>query len=529
MFTPIANAATGTGTVLIDSMIGTKKQPTTLHVIKPDGSEQQGYEFDPTYPESNPIQLALHGVVHHIENTDGYTFTMSLNDSSYMTLNAVACPPLLDGGVLSCTLTKSNKNHLVTVTLTPTEKAKQYTGDYSWRMNMTISFNHSWQTGQNKTILTCGGQSWTLFNRKPVNNPIRGGSTHIDTTVRPAGEAGGHYLWMGGDNRALWYQRLNNKPTPPAATRDDLYWARLHFTSGDMVKTINPYVNNLLYSLYMAYDPLTPGTFGHVDNPYHSLTRVNATSSQLADIDKARSLLQPGQWAWAVNTDGTFTVAMNAGPQIGSRALSMSESQIPSQVIDQNTRALIANAKQKQLTAMIRYARFDIRAQHDTVPQTLTGVCATDGLTVSSGECAATSKVPEGSGAGQKPSFVAYKPNPKPGDEQRITGVMSDQTGVVGDTWTLMANKYSYAGYRFTGWNTQPDGKGVAYQLNGGTYTYVAGGLVLYAQWEQLPSVSVLPATGGVNRQPFLLTVGGLLILAAGLPWMIRRFAHQDR
>ena len=53
-------------------------------------------------------------------------------------------------------------------------------------------------------------------------------------------------------------------------------------------------------------------------------------------------------------------------------------------------------------------------------------------------------------------------------------------------------------GYRFTGWNTDPDGVGTTYSA-GATYSADAG-VTLYAQWEAVDAVVLTPESGAVNH-----------------------------
>ena len=66
-------------------------------------------------------------------------------------------------------------------------------------------------------------------------------------------------------------------------------------------------------------------------------------------------------------------------------------------------------------------------------------------------------------------------------------GAMASKIHRVGSTYTLPGNTYTNTGYEFTGWNTQPDGTGAAYQNKGVVkdLSTVKGDVVtLYAQWK---------------------------------------------
>lgn len=69
------------------------------------------------------------------------------------------------------------------------------------------------------------------------------------------------------------------------------------------------------------------------------------------------------------------------------------------------------------------------------------------------------------------------------------TGSMANQRFMAGTTQALTANEYTYDGRYFAGWNTEPDGSGMAYaneEIIRTDLTNVGGDTVtLYAQWEE--------------------------------------------
>lgn len=80
------------------------------------------------------------------------------------------------------------------------------------------------------------------------------------------------------------------------------------------------------------------------------------------------------------------------------------------------------------------------------------------------------------------------------------SGTMDDQCFIDGEKRTLDRNLFSRTGYTFSGWNTQPDGKGIFYSdcqevnLNPGEELH------LYAQWEKIVSNgSVTFALGDID------------------------------
>lgn len=85
-------------------------------------------------------------------------------------------------------------------------------------------------------------------------------------------------------------------------------------------------------------------------------------------------------------------------------------------------------------------------------------------------------------------------------------GTMSAETGVAGKIVTVAKNEFTRNNYTFTGWNTQADGKGIAYKA-GDSFTLTDKDIVLYAQWSKNSgsagtdtNVTVKPNTGtGTN------------------------------
>jgi uncharacterized repeat protein (TIGR02543 family) len=66
------------------------------------------------------------------------------------------------------------------------------------------------------------------------------------------------------------------------------------------------------------------------------------------------------------------------------------------------------------------------------------------------------------------------------------TGTMNDENSPYkyNSSVTVLANKFTRSNYRFTGWNTQADGKGTAY-VAGAEFTMPAHDVTLYAQWSR--------------------------------------------
>lgn len=91
------------------------------------------------------------------------------------------------------------------------------------------------------------------------------------------------------------------------------------------------------------------------------------------------------------------------------------------------------------------------------------------------------------------------------------TGTMADQSHTYDRKQALTANAFTREGYRFTGWNTRPDGKGKAFtdkQTVTNLLAHDGATGVLYAQWERLPETA-LPWSGGTMTHNLTTILGG--------------------
>lgn len=105
------------------------------------------------------------------------------------------------------------------------------------------------------------------------------------------------------------------------------------------------------------------------------------------------------------------------------------------------------------------------------------------------------------------------------------TGTMAEQSHTYDRRQTLTANAFIREGYRFTGWNTRPDGKGKAFtdkQAVSNLLVHDGATGVLYAQWQRLPETA-LPWSGGTVTHNLTTILGGLLILAIPFTLSLRR------
>lgn len=80
------------------------------------------------------------------------------------------------------------------------------------------------------------------------------------------------------------------------------------------------------------------------------------------------------------------------------------------------------------------------------------------------------------------------------------SGSMSDLSIAIGSSGNLTTNTFTRPSYKFTGWNTQADGKGTAY-ADGATIK-PSSDMTLYAQWEFVPCVIKIPKAVSYTEMP---------------------------
>lgn len=105
------------------------------------------------------------------------------------------------------------------------------------------------------------------------------------------------------------------------------------------------------------------------------------------------------------------------------------------------------------------------------------------------------------------------------------TGTMAEQSHTYDRRQTLTANAFTREGYRFTGWNTRPDGKGKAFtdkQAVTNLLTHDGATGVLYAQWQRLPETA-LPWSGGTMTHNLTTILGGGELLILAIPFVLMR------
>lgn len=209
--------------------------------------------------------------------------------------------------------------------------------------------------------------------------------------------------------------------------------------------------------------------------------------------DEAKTL-KPGEYTMTRNADGSYDVAVNLGSEQGDNALLSDEPSSWDEQTNNIVRKAIAEKTAGQWMSMrwkLTYAD-----QYIANKATTTGVIRKS--TATEGGAFNTqlyNTVGSQAGAGQ--SSIIYNGN------GATEGSMGMQVGDPDTNTTIQANKYKRQGYKFTGWNTKPDGTGTAY-TEGQTVTMPKEGqsLNLYAQWQTVEYPLVYDLNGGTGTTP---------------------------
>lgn len=204
--------------------------------------------------------------------------------------------------------------------------------------------------------------------------------------------------------------------------------------------------------------------------------------------DEAKTL-KPGEYTMTRNADGSYDVAVNLGSEQGDNALLSDEPSSWDEQTDNIVRKAIAEKTAGQWMSM----RWNLTYADQYIANKATAIGVIRKSTATEGGAFNTqlyNSVGSQAGAGQ--SSIIYNGN------GATEGSMGMQVGDPDTNATIQANKYKRQGYKFTGWNTKPDGTGTAY-TEGQTVTMPKEGqsLNLYAQWKALPVTISYNGNGG--------------------------------
>lgn len=188
--------------------------------------------------------------------------------------------------------------------------------------------------------------------------------------------------------------------------------------------------------------------------------------------DEAKTL-KPGEYTMTRNADGSYDVAVNLGSEQGDNALLSDEPSSWDEQTDNIVRKAIAEKTAGQWMSM----RWNLTYADQYIANKATAIGVIRKSTATEGGAFNTqlyNSVGSQAGAGQ--SSIIYNGN------GATEGSMGMQVGDPDTNATIQANKYKRQGYKFTGWNTKPDGTGNTYRP--GDSITLTGDITLYAQWK---------------------------------------------
>lgn len=271
----------------------------------------------------------------------------------------------------------------------------------------------------------------------------------------------------------------------PSAMDDDpvIGYARITPTQGE-IKDVS--FSSLWSRWGLAYDVTHTG-LGANDFLILKLAGKHV-DRHITSWDEAKTL-KPGEYTMTRNADGSYDVAVNLGSEQGDNALLSDEPSSWDEQTDNIVRKAIAEKTAGQWMSM----RFHLTYADQFLPNKATAIGIIRKSTATEGGAFNTqlyNTVGSQAGAGQ--SSIIYN------DNGATEGSMGMQVGDPDTNATIQANKYKRQGYKFTGWNTKPDGTGTAYTA-GQTVTMPKEGqsLNLYAQWKALPVTIIYNGNGG--------------------------------
>ncbi|MFI3620078.1 BspA family leucine-rich repeat surface protein, partial [Enterococcus avium] len=95
-------------------------------------------------------------------------------------------------------------------------------------------------------------------------------------------------------------------------------------------------------------------------------------------------------------------------------------------------------------------------------------------------------------------------------DSNGGTGKMAAQEIIYGEPTNLTENSFTREGYKFIGWNTQKDGKGISYDDEASVEKIIGENgekIALYAQWQPVEYTVTFDSAGGSVESPLTYTI----------------------
>ena len=419
--------------------------------------------------------------VGQLHEGDTVTWTVQPTANSHFRLGGMSGPAQLtdsDGDPIF-NVRYSNSTTSLTRTSTPAMGRYDFTLQYG-KKNDYLFYGSRESTFSTTSGITIGDETITFDN-----DPIQV-TPDTDEFYIAAGQcglsSGGGAFEMRFDHGGKVNKVLNGEPS---SMDDDpvIGYARITPTQGE-IKNIS--FSSLWSRWGLAYDATHTGR-GANDFLILKLAGKHV-DRHITSWDEAKTL-KPGEYTMTRNADGSYDVAMNLGSEQGDNALLSDE---PSSW-DEQTNNIVRKAIAEKTAGQWMSMRWNLTYADQYIANKATAIGVIRKSTATEGGAFNTqlyNSVGSQAGAGQ--SSIIYNGN------GATEGSMGMQVGDPDTNATIQANKYKRQGYKFTGWNTKPDGTGTAY-TEGQTVTMPKEGqsLNLYAQWKALPVTIIYNGNGG--------------------------------
>ena len=450
--------------------------------VLPDGTEVP----DGVNASSQTISyiLTVNGTIDDIgqlHEGDTVTWTVQPTANSHFHLGGMSGPAQLtdsDGDPIF-NVRCSNNTTSLTRTSTPAMGRYDFTLQYGKKSDYRF-YSSRESTFSTTSGITIGDETITF-----ANEPIQV-TPDTDEFYTTAGQGGlssvSSVFEMKFNHGGKINKMLNGEPS---AMDDDpvIGYARITPTQGE-IKDVS--FSSLWSRWGLAYDVTHTGC-GASDFLILKLAGKHV-DRHITSWDEAKTL-KPGEYTMTRNADGSYDVAVNLGSEQGDNALLSDE---PSSW-DEQTNNIVRKAIAEKTAGQWMSMRWNLTYADQFLPNKATAIGVIRKSTATEGGAFNTqlyNTVGSQAGAGQ--SSIIYNGN------GATEGSMGMQVGDPDTNVTIQANKYKRQGYKFTGWNTKPDGTGTAY-TEGQTVTMPKEGqsLNLYAQWKALPVTISYNGNGG--------------------------------
>ena len=437
--------------------------------VLPDGTEVS----DGVNAGSQTISyiLTVNGTIDDVgqlHEGDTVTWTVQPTANSHFLLGGMSGPAQLtdsDGDPVF-NVRYSNSTTSLTRTATPAMGRYDFTLQYG-KKNDYRFYGSRESTFSTTSGITIGDETITFDN-----DPIRVVSDRdgFNTSMGQGGLSSVGSIFEMKFNHGGEVNRILNDEA--SAMDDDpvIGYARITPTQGE-IKDVT--LNGLWSRWGLAYDATHAGR-GASDFLILKLAGKHV-DRHITSWDEAKTL-KPGEYTMTRNADGSYDVAVNLGSEQGDNALLSDE---PSSW-DEQTNNIVRKAIAEKTAGQWMSMRWNLTYADQYIANKATAIGVIRKSTATEGGALNTQLYTSvGSQAGAGQSSIIYNGN------GATEGSMGMQVGDPDTNATIQANKYKRQGYKFTGWNTKPDGTGTAY-TEGQTVTMPKEGqsLNLYAQWK---------------------------------------------